>query len=93
MNEIDKRRLLAIKMNDLSKIEDYNEQVLRIIKQDGLDSDESKTRLDTAFKTIPYIYPTKKSTELTIQTRKIEDIITETIQEAEYKDVESGDNV
>ena len=88
LDEIDKRRLLAIKMNDISEIEDFNGQVLEIIKDDGLDNESQKVRLDTAFKTMPYIKPQKKAIETTIIVKKIEDIIKESTEEAEFTEID-----
>ena len=86
LQEIDNRRLYALKMNDYADIQDAKEKVIKIIDDDGLSSDEQKTRLDTALKVLEYIVPKKKSTELTISTRKLEDIISESIEEAQIID-------
>lgn len=86
LNEIDNRRLYALKMNDYADIQDAKEKVIKIIDDDGLSSEEQKTRLDTALKVLEYIIPKKKSTELTISTRKLEDIISESIEEAQIID-------
>ena len=83
LQEIDRRRLFALKANDYNDIMDAKEKVIKIIDDDGLSSEEQKTRLDTALKVLEYIVPKKKSTETTIITRKLEDIISEHIDEAE----------
>jgi hypothetical protein len=84
--EIDNRRLYALKMNDYADIQDAKEKVIKIIDTKGLDSEDDKTSLDTALKVLEYIIPKKKSTELTISTRKLEDIISESIEEAQIID-------
>lgn len=83
LNEIEKRQLYALRMNNYNDIMDAKEKVIKIIDDDGLSSEEQKTRLDTALKVLEYIIPKKKSTELTISTRKLEDIISESIEEAQ----------
>ncbi len=95
LNEIGRRQKLAIMLNAREKIEDYKNEVFGIIENDGLKHENEKTRLDTALKTLEYIIPKKKSSEVTITTRKIEDIIQESIQEAEIieiKDNKPDDN-
>jgi hypothetical protein len=89
LKEIDNRRLYALKMNDYADIQDAKEKVIKIIDDDGLSSEEQKTRLDTALKILEYIIPKKKSTELTISTRKLEDIISESIEEAQIIDTKA----
>lgn len=89
LNEIEKRQLYALRMNNYNDIMDAKEKVIKIIDDDGLSSDEQKTRLDTALKVLPYIIPTKKSIETTIITRKLEDIISESIEEATIIDSKS----
>lgn len=93
LNEIDNRRLYALKMNDYNDIQDAKEKVIKIIDDDGLSSDEQKTRLDTALKVLEYIIPKKKSTELTISTRKLEDIIIESIEEAQIIDTKTDKSI
>ena len=88
LKEIDKKRLLALKMNDLIKVEEYNNKVLEIIKNDGLSSEEAKIRLDAAIKTLPYITPQKKAIETTIIQKSIEDIIKESTEEAEFTEID-----
>lgn len=82
LQEIDNRRLYALKANDYSNIMDAKEKVIKIIDDDGLSSEDAKTRLDTSLKVLPYIIPTKKAIETTVIHRKLEDIITESIEEA-----------
>lgn len=89
LNEIDNRRLYALKMNDYADIQDAKEKVIKIIDTKGLDSEDDKTSLDTALKVLEYIIPKKKSTELTISTRKLEDIISESIEEAQIIDTKT----
>jgi hypothetical protein len=86
LQEIERRQLYALRANNYSDIMDAKEKVIKIIDDDGLSSDEQKTRLDTALKVLEYIIPKKKSTELTISTRKLEDIISESIEEAQIID-------
>ena len=92
LREIDNRRLQALRMGDYNEIMDAKQQVLSIIDKDGLQNDEAKIRLDSAFKTLPYIMPLKKAIDVQITTRKLEDIIEETIQEAEIITEEKQDN-
>lgn len=89
LQEIDNRRLYALKMNDYADIQDAKEKVIKIIDTKGLDSEDDKTSLDTALKVLEYIIPKKKSTELTISTRKLEDIISESIEEAQIIDTKT----
>lgn len=86
LNEIEKRQLYALRMNNYNDIMDAKEKVIKIIDTKGLDSEDDKTSLDTALKVLEYIIPKKKSTELTISTRKLEDIISESIEEAQIID-------
>lgn len=86
LNEIEKRQLYALRLNNYNDIMDAKQKVIKIIDDDGLSSEEQKTRLDTALKVLEYIIPKKKSTELTISTRKLEDIISESIEEAQIID-------
>lgn len=89
LNEIEKRQLYALRMNNYSDIMDAKQKVIKIIDDDGLSSDEQKTRLDTAIKILPYIMPQKKAIETTVITRKLEDIITESIEEAQIIDTKT----
>lgn len=93
LKEIDNRRLYALKMNDYSDIQDAKEKVIKIIDTKGLDSEDDKTSLDTALKVLEYIIPKKKSTELTISTRKLEDIISESIEEAQIIDTKTDKSI
>lgn len=84
MKEIEKRKLHALKMNNYSDLIDAKEKVFKIIDEKGLDNEEKA--LETAIKILPYITPQKKAVETTITMRKLEDIISEHIQEAEIID-------
>jgi hypothetical protein len=90
LQEIEKRQLYALKANNYSDIVDAKEKVLKIIDTDGLDNEEQKTRLDAAIKILPYIMPQKKAIEMNVITRKLEDIIQESIQEAEIVEVKDA---
>lgn len=87
LNEIEKRQLYALKLNNYNDIMDAKQKVIKIIDEEGLDSEDKKTKLDTALKIVEYIIPKKKSSEVTITTKKIEDIIQESIQEAEVIEI------
>ena len=87
LKEIDNRRLYALKANDYSDIMDAKHKVIKIIDEKGLDSDDNKTSLDSAFKVLPYIMPQKKAIEVNVIHRKLEDIISESIEEAEIIDI------
>jgi len=89
LQEIERRQLYALRANNYNDIMDAKEKVIKIIDDDGLSSEEQKTRLDTALKVLEYIIPKKKSTELTISTRKLEDIISESIEEAQIIDTKA----
>ena len=86
LHSIENRQLQALRQNNYSEIMDAKVKVLSIIDKDGLDNDEPKARLDTAIKVLPYIMPTKKAIEMTVTARKLEDIITESIEEAQIID-------
>ena len=92
LQEIDNRRLFALKQNDYSDIVDAKAKVLKIIDTDGLDNEEQKTRLDAAIKILPYIMPQKKAIEMNVITRKLEDIIQESIEDAEIVEVKDAKN-
>ena len=83
MEEIVKRQEISALMKAREKIEDYKNDVFSVIENDGIKSEDPKTRLKTSLDVLEYIVPKKKSSEVTITTRKIEDLIQETIQEAE----------
>ena len=88
LNEIDKRRLYAMKLNDIQEVEQLKDSVLNEIAS-GLNKDielDREKRLKTAFNTLPYIAPQKKQVETTVITRNIEDLIKEDIEEAEIID-------
>ena len=92
LHSIENRQLQALRMNNYSEIADAKTKVLSIIDKDGLENEDQKLRLDSAFKTLPYIMPQKKAIEVQVTTRKLEDIIEETIQEAEIISEEKQDN-
>ena len=83
MDEIAKRQRIASIYKAKDKIEEYQNEVFGIIENDGINNENEKIRLETALKVIEYIVPKKKSSELTVITRKIEDLICESIEEAE----------
>lgn len=93
LNEIEKRQLYALRLNNYNDIMDAKKKVIKIIDDDGLSSDEQKTRLDTALKVLPYIMPQKKAIETTVITRKLEDIISESIEEAQIIDTKADDKI
>lgn len=90
LNEIEKRQLYALRMNNYQNIEDAKQQIFEIIDTDGLSNEEQKTRLDTALKLIGYITPQKKAIETTVIHKKIEDIIAESVEEAEFKEIDEN---
>ena len=61
LNEIDNRRLYAMRLNDIEEIKEAKSKILEIIDVDGLSNDEQKIRLDAAFKALPYVAPQLKS--------------------------------
>ncbi len=87
LNEIDKRRLYAMKCNSFEEIEEMKDKVLGIIDTKGLSNDNDKVSLDTATKILPFIMPQKKAIETTIIMKKIEDIIQESTEEVEFKEI------
>lgn len=68
LKEIEKRQKLALLYRTREKIEDFHDDILGIIENDGIKNDEQKTRLEIAFKTLPYILPQKRAIETTIIT-------------------------
>jgi hypothetical protein len=80
---IQRRQKLALLYKAKEKIEDYQNEVFGIIDNKGLKNDDDKIKLETSLKVLEYIIPKKKSSEVTVITKKIEDIIQESIQEAE----------
>ena len=91
LNEIEKRQLFALRMNNYQNIEDAKQQIFKIIDDDGLSSDEQKTRLETALKLIGYITPQKKAIETTIITKSIEEIIKESTEPANFTVIDEND--
>ena len=87
LNEIDKRRLYAMKCNSFDEIEEMKDKVFGIIDTKGLSNKNDKVSLDTATKLLPFITPQKKAIETTIIVKKIEDIIKESTEEAEFKEI------
>ena len=87
LREIERRQLYALRANNYSDIMDSKTKVIKIIDEKGLDSDDPKTSLDSAFKVLPYIMPQKKAIEVNVIHRKLEDIISESIEEAEIIDI------
>jgi hypothetical protein len=92
LNEIEKRQLYALRLNNYNDIMDAKEKVIKIIDEEGLNNEESKVKLETALKVLEYIIPKKKSTESVITVRKLEDIIQDHIQEAEIISEKPEDN-
>ena len=86
------RQKLALIYKAKDKIEDYQNEVFGIIENEGLNNEDPDKKLKTALQVLEYIIPKKKSTETTIITRKLEDIITESIQEAEIIEDEDETN-
>ena len=89
MQEIVKRQEIAAVLKARERIEDYKNDVFSIIEDHGLNNDDSKTKLETALKVLPYIIPQKKAMEMTVTHKTIEQIIQETIPEAEYTEEEA----
>lgn len=83
LKSIERRQKAAILYQAKDKIEDYQNEVFGIIENEGLKNDDPDKKLKTALQVLEYIIPKKKSTETTIITRKLEDIIADHIQEAE----------
>jgi hypothetical protein len=84
LNQIDKRRLYAIKANDIEDIENAKTKVLKIINDDGLNSQNEQVRLKTALQILPFIVPAKKQSEIIHNNKKIEDLIKQyTLKNAE----------
>ena len=83
IKSIENRQKLAIMLNAEQKIEDYKNKVFNIIDEKGLNNEDDDKSLKTALNVLEYIIPKKKSSEVTIKTRKLEDIISESIEEAE----------
>ena len=92
MQEIEKRQQISALMKAREKFEDYQNDVFSIIDKHGLNNDDDKTKLETAIKVLEYIIPKKKSSEVMITTKKIEDIIKETIPEADFTEIDDPDN-
>lgn len=92
LKSIEKRQELAIVLSAQEKIEDYKDKVFGIIDKKGLDNEDDDKSLKTALQVLEYIIPKKKSTETTIITRKLEDIIADHIQEAEIIEEDKQDN-
>ena len=92
LKSIERRQKAAILYQAKDKIEDYQNEVFGIIENEGLNNEDPDKKLKTALQVLEYIIPKKKSTETTIITRKLEDIITESIQEAEIIEDEDETN-
>ncbi len=88
LNEIEKRQLYALRVNNYQNIEDAKQQIFKIIDTDGLSNEQQKIRLETALKLIGFITPQKKAIETTVITKSIEDIIKESTEEAEFKEID-----
>ena len=93
LREIENRQLYALRANNYSDIMDAKQKVIKIIDETGLDSEDNKIKLDTAIKILPYIMPQKKAIETTVIHRKLEDIISESIQEAEIIDIKTDKSI
>ena len=91
LNEIEKRQLYALRMNNYQNIEDAKQQIFKIIDTDGLSNEEQKIRLDTALKLMGFVTPQKKAIETTVIQKKIEDIIAESAEEAEFKEIDENE--
>ena len=87
LNEIDKRRLYAMKCNSFDEIEEMKDKVLGIIDVKGLSNANEKISLDTATKILPFITPQKKAIETTITIKKIEDIIADHAEKAQFTEI------
>ena len=92
VKSIENRQKVAALLNAKEKIEDYQNEVFHIIENDGLKSEDERKRLETAIKVLPYITPQKKATEITHLTKKIEDIIAEHTEEAEFIEIKNPEN-
>lgn len=79
---IERRQNLAIILNAKEKIEDYKNEVFGIIDEKGLKNEDNKTSLDTALKVLEYIIPKKKSSEVILTHKTIENIIMEHVEDA-----------
>jgi hypothetical protein len=93
LKTIENRQKLALLYRSKEKIEDFQDDVFNIIDEKGLNNDSDKTKLETALKVLPFIVPVKKAMEMTITSKKIEDLISESIEEAQIiddKKVENG---
>ena len=80
---IERRQKLALMYKAKEKIEDYQNDVFGIIENEGLKNDDPDKKLKTALQVLEYIIPKKKSQEITVTTRKLEDIISDHIEEAQ----------
>jgi len=87
------RQSLALMYKAKDKIEDYQNDVFAIIEEHGLNNENSDKKLKTALNVLEYIIPKKKSSEITINTRKIEDLIKDYIEEAEIIDQKTDNPV
>ena len=92
MQEIVKRQEIAALIKARDKIEDYQNDVFTIIEDHGLKNEDNDKKLKTALQVLEYIIPKKKSSEISIVTRKLEDIISESIDEAEVVENENNEN-
>ena len=93
MQEIVKRQETAALMKARDKFEDYQNDVFSIIEEHGLKNEDNEKKLKTALNVLEYIIPKKKSSEITINTRKIEDLIKDYIEEAEIIDQKTDNPV
>ena len=92
LKSIERRKKLALLLRAKDKIEDYQTEVFSIIENDGLKSIDANIRLKTSKDVLEFIVPKKKSSEISVITRKLEDIISESIQEAEVVPDENNEN-
>ena len=92
VNEIEKRQKLALMYKAKEKIEDYQNEIFEIIDNKGLKNDDEDKSLKTAMQLLEYVIPKKKSSEVVITTRKLEDIINDHIQDAEIIDSTTPDD-
>ena len=83
MKTIENRQKLALMYKAKEKIEDYQNEIFEIIDNKGLKNDDEDKSLKTAMQLLEYVIPKKKSSEVVITTRKLEDIINDHIQDAE----------